>query len=430
MFFVVLLLCMSLTVDAALEDTPDVYGPDGEALARLASTYPSLGWNSSQKPCKWHGVGCNSASGRVEFLWLQEMQLAGELSADFGELGALQVLWLQGNALAGSVPESMAKLRALTSLNLSDNRLAGALPKFVLNLPRLEMLWASQNAELGGNLPAIRAPTESPLRIVDLHACSFDGELHSSYLQLPLVEELRFDSNRLVGALPAGDDLVGVAVNLQRLLVSDNCIEGQITDAVASLPKLVDFRAAKNRLSGPLPAFRGFLSHLDVANNALSGPLPSSLCVEHSLEYVAVHSNRFDGAIPPCLARLGALSTLLAHSNALSGAIPEFSPQRVAHLRLHNNNALDFANASPALLAHISANLHPSLVANIVGAQRANIAAQLLDAVRQPTPLIFAACVGALALGLLAIIYLLRALRYIVCCRCFRSKYKYTLAKK
>ena len=66
----------------------------------------SLGWGSGEPHCKWFGVACHNATGRVSTLTLYD------------------------NLLEGTIPASLNALDEVTYFALSTNKLSGALPTF------------------------------------------------------------------------------------------------------------------------------------------------------------------------------------------------------------------------------------------------------------------------------------------------------------
>ncbi len=118
-----------------------------EALAGNAS----LNWSAAVPVRLWQGATIGR-EGRVVALDLRDMNLAGRLPAELGELSHLQVLRLDRNRLTGPIPPELGNLTRLTMLSLDGNRLTGPIPPELANLSNLGQLWLADN-RLTGSIP-------------------------------------------------------------------------------------------------------------------------------------------------------------------------------------------------------------------------------------------------------------------------------------
>jgi hypothetical protein len=118
------------------------------------------------------------------------------IPSQIGRLTALEVLDLASCGFTGTVPSQVSSLTNLGSLTLASNRLTGTLPA-VDTLTKLTELFASNNAGLGGSIPAM--PTS--IRGLFLHSCAFTA-LPPNLSALSALTGLYLQLNRLSGAPP------------------------------------------------------------------------------------------------------------------------------------------------------------------------------------------------------------------------------------
>ena len=95
----------------------------------------------------WIGVSING--NRVTALQLDQNNLTGKLSAEFGNLDSLTELRLSGNRLTSSIPAEIGKLEKLQILALDRNGLTGIIPESLTGLTNLKHLMLQSN-ELTG----------------------------------------------------------------------------------------------------------------------------------------------------------------------------------------------------------------------------------------------------------------------------------------
>ena len=159
------------------------------------------------------------------------------------QFGGLEMLDLHGNALS-CAPIGLRRLERLTSLNLSHNKLDNSALEVITQIKPLKELRLGHNG-ISGNLPL-------------------------SVAELPYLEVLELQSNRLL-ALP---EAIRGLVNLRVLNVSNNQLTDLPMEALQQLP-LQDLDASNNALIGSLFPLGGSAEHrtlrsLNVANNSLA----------------------------------------------------------------------------------------------------------------------------------------------------------------
>ncbi|XP_024995366.1 phytosulfokine receptor 1-like [Cynara cardunculus var. scolymus] len=301
------------------------------------------GWISNSSNCfNWvgitsdfHGVTCNSSSGRIVGLALQKRRLTGNLSDIISNLDQLRTLNLSHNFLEGPLPISLFHLAHLDEVDLSSNKFDGVLPVSI-NLPALQVLDISDNYINIHNL--------------DLSSNKFDGVLPVS-INLPALQVLDISDNAIRGSIPAalcvnstGIRLLRFAVNyfsgsippqlgncllLEHLWVASNFLTGEIPEFLFRLPRLRELALQDNAFTS-FPGIgnsssRGFqfsrLVRLDVSSNRLTGNIPDFFHRFPNLSYFSAHSNNLSGELPPSLLNSQAISSLNMRNNSLDGSI-------------------------------------------------------------------------------------------------------------
>ncbi|KAE8722924.1 putative LRR receptor-like serine/threonine-protein kinase [Hibiscus syriacus] len=113
--------------------------------------------------------------------------------------------------------------------------------------------------------------------------------------------------------------------HITRLRVFSLEKRGRIPEQLLAFRYLNFFMIDQNFFTGPLPAFIGNLSKLQllsVAHNSLSGPIPKEIGNLKKLYLLSLGVNNFSGAIPPELGNLVELQQLYINSCGLTGEFP------------------------------------------------------------------------------------------------------------
>lgn len=159
------------------------------------------------------------------------------------QFGGLELLDLHGNALT-AIPIGLRRLERLTSLNLSHNKLDNSALDIVAQIKLLKELRLSHNA-IAGHLPL-------------------------SITELPYLEVLELQDNRLLGLPEAVRELV----NLRVLNISHNQLTDLPMEALQHVP-LQELDASNNALITSLFPLGANAEHrtlrsLNIANNSLA----------------------------------------------------------------------------------------------------------------------------------------------------------------
>jgi Leucine-rich repeat (LRR) protein len=226
------------------------------------------------------------------------------------QFGGLELLDLHGNALS-LVPIGLRRLERLTSLNLSHNKLDNSALEVISQIKPLKEL------KLGHN--------------------GISGHLPLSVAELPYLEVLELQANRLL-ALP---EAISGLVNLRVLNVSHNQLTDLPMEALQQLP-LQDLDASNNALLGSLFPLGSSAEHrtlrsLNVANNSLA----ALTFLEHFdlplLQTLNVTNNHLAAMQP--LHGCPGLITLSAGENKLSELPSGFTElTRLRHVNFSSND--------------------------------------------------------------------------------------------
>ncbi|KAK9672534.1 hypothetical protein RND81_12G106500 [Saponaria officinalis] len=268
---------------------------------------------------------------------LVSLDLSNNLFSDkfpdcWGYFDNLQNLNLQNNKLWGSLPTSIGALDKLTNLHLSNNSISSELPSSLLNCKSLIILELSHNS-LNGHITSTFWDSFRNLSILTLRNNNFIGTLPSSFCHLSQIRSLDLSTNHFSGTIPRCIyNLQGMA-NTQ-LSVFDNHFDGalimwkrkeQLFTGHYSLGKARAIDFSNNRLEGQIPegiaSLIGLVS-INLSRNHLSGAIALNIGQLTSLESLDLSHNELSSKIPTSLAKITALSTLDLSYNNLSGKIP------------------------------------------------------------------------------------------------------------
>ncbi|XP_024004360.1 receptor-like protein 12 [Eutrema salsugineum] len=206
-------------------------------------------WRNNTDCCSWDGISCDSKSGVVVELDLEDSFLNGPLRTN----------------------SSLFRLQHLQRLNLGRNNLSGILPNSISNLKYL--------------------------RTLTLFGCNFFGKIPSSLGYLSYLTDLDLMGNDFTGEIP---DSLGNLNRLTRLILGHNKLNGNFPLVLLNMSELIEIDLLSNRFEGMLPSNMSSLCKLeffDVSGNSFSGSIPSSLFMIPSLTYLLLQRNDFSGPL-------------------------------------------------------------------------------------------------------------------------------------
>ncbi|KAL8459333.1 hypothetical protein ACS0TY_036720 [Phlomoides rotata] len=304
----------------------------------------------------------------LEFLYLEDNQLSGHLTNQFGEFKSLRILDLGRNSFSGAIPFSIGKLSSLEKLLLNDNKFTGTLPESLGQIFNLQMLFINDNllegivtethfANLtkleylgasGNHLTLNVSPNwNPPYQLTSLKIASWnlgEGSYILSWLaKQKKIEYLDLSNTGISGSIPSwvwkipylklsGNHLYGkiqIADTMMELDLSNNSFSGGIShflcDPTYQTHGLQSLNLGGNQLSGELPdcwTKWPYLRNLNLGNNNMSGSIPNSIGFLGDLAYLNLYGNRLSGEIPSLMHNCTQLVLMNLGDNDLDGGIP------------------------------------------------------------------------------------------------------------
>ncbi|KAG7362767.1 RHS repeat-associated core domain containing protein [Nitzschia inconspicua] len=302
------------------------------------------GWlELDQNVCEWHGIECDSSTGRVTSIILRNNKLSGTVPSDLFEMPRLQVLNLESNEISFDFA-SVSKATNLQSLDLTSiglESLAGIAN--LMSLPNLTYLSVASN-KIVGTIPEALFSI-SQLEELDLSHNEFSGPLSPLIGGMTNLKRFSVDDNSLTGQLPAE---IGNVATLQEFSAAENEFAGTLPSTLNNLNNLQKLDLGQKTgngsgIGGPLLAFAnlGQLTTLKLDSNNLTGSLPANFLVnsrhfENPIT-VGLSHNKFSGSIPEGWSRFDQLtvdltgnmisqipSSLCGESGWMNGAVEQF----------------------------------------------------------------------------------------------------------
>ena len=255
------------------------------------------------------------------------------IPAAFGKLTKLNFLWISEANLIGEIPVELGNLKDLTLLQLSSNQLSGPVPKEIWALNKLKYLYLYYN-ELSGEISGIAS---GQLIEVDLSMNNFTGQIPPEFGRNPYLQLLFLYRNQLSGKIPPS---IGLIPAMQDLRLFENNLTGEIPESMGNFSKLKNLELWQNEFSGEIPGgicAGGELESLVLHNNNFNGSLPKlGSCFK--LQTLRLSGNCFSGEVPPGIWTLKNLTTVILGKNNFSGELPEAFPATLSRLEIEENS--------------------------------------------------------------------------------------------
>jgi len=268
----------------------------------------------------------------IQRLNLTNCRFTGEIPPSFLGLSFLTHLYIKGNSLTGNLTQSLSNLNDdLIALDLSNNGFSGTIPALIGGWSRLEYLALGGNNDITGPIPASIGNLAALTDLI-LHDCSLNGAIPPEVSGLVSLRSLVLRGNSLTGQVLTLSQLV----NLSRLDLANNQLDGNIPDQFANTPDLQYLGLNGNQLVGGIPASIQYLqklTYLSISNNPLANGLPPTqqhtiptwIGALMNLEYFSASECGLTGAIPNEVTSLTKLLALDLHNNDLTQLPSELS---------------------------------------------------------------------------------------------------------
>ncbi|KAM2658295.1 hypothetical protein EV2_021021 [Malus domestica] len=320
------------------------------------------------------GSICDNNSTQLRVLNVAANYFSGNLPPDFGNCTSLEDLDLSTNYLTGTgdgISKGLFRLRKLTQLSIQDNNLAGPLSEEFGNLINLVRLDISSNG-FAGTIPDVFYSLEK-LQYFVAHSNRFGGQIPPSLSSSSTLSLLNLRNNSLQGSIALN---CSAMISLTSLDLGSNQFDGPIPSNLPSCRHLSDVNLARNNFTGEIPEnFKNFhsLSYLSLSNCSLSnissalqilqqchnlttlvltlnfhgeqfpadptlhfeklkvliiaycrltGSIPQWLSTSSRLQLLDISWNQLEGTIPVWFGNFSSLFYLDISNNSLSGEIP------------------------------------------------------------------------------------------------------------
>uniref|UniRef100_A0A5B6ZYJ5 Putative LRR receptor-like serine/threonine-protein kinase GSO2 n=1 Tax=Davidia involucrata TaxID=16924 RepID=A0A5B6ZYJ5_DAVIN len=276
-----------------------------------------LSWSLRQEDCcRWNGVRCNNATGRVIELHLGDFYMGGKIPPSLLELEFLTYLDLSWNDFEGPIPHQLGNMSRLSHLDLGGNH-----GLYVDSLSWIAGLYSLEYLDMSG---------------VDLHKAA-DHWLQAVSM-LPSLSELHLSEcglDKMMIPPPPG------FVNFTSLAVLDlsaNLFSCEIPSWLFNLTSSLSFLGlSDNHLTGQIPDWIGQMKHLEylfLYINSLYGPIPAPLGNLSSLRVLYLSANQLNGTLPESLGLLPNLMSLFIGYNSLTGTVSEVNFIKLSKLKV------------------------------------------------------------------------------------------------
>lgn len=303
-------------------------------------------WKESEPPCQFFGVSCDTNTGQIIEISLDNKSLSGQISPAICMIQSLSALVLSSNFIAGVLPPQLTNCSSLTVLNVTGNNMNGSLPN-LSSLANLEILDLSLNY-FSGNFPTWVGRLSSlvslglgdndydegeiPVSIGNLKNLTWlylagshlTGEIPETIFELHALETLDISRNKITGNFPKE---ISKLQNLHKIELFHNNLTGKIPPELASLTLLQELDISSNQMYGELPSEVGYMKNLTVFQlfmNNFSGELPSGFGDMQNLVGFSIYKNSFSGNFPENFGRFSPLNSIDISENEFTGDFPKF----------------------------------------------------------------------------------------------------------
>jgi len=227
--------------------------------------------------------------------------------------GLVSTIDLTGNGLRGTVPSSIFKLPQLTELILSKNAITISFEAIgdatALTVLRLD----------DADLPSISGLSKATsLDTLSLAGTNLQGEIPNAVLSLPNLRKLNLGYNLLTGRIP---NFIGTITTLEVLELYHNQFTGRIPASLGDLSGLTVLNLAENNFDGTIPQALNDLTNLQFLSLQREGGVLGSSDVGINQKDSSALGAGFTGPLPS-FNRLAVIKELYLGMNSLTGSIP------------------------------------------------------------------------------------------------------------
>uniref|UniRef100_A0A0E0BQG0 Uncharacterized protein n=1 Tax=Oryza glumipatula TaxID=40148 RepID=A0A0E0BQG0_9ORYZ len=382
---------LAVRTETSPETTPIPCLPDqASALLRLKRSFNATAgdysttfraWVPGSDCCRWEGVHCDGADGRVTSLNLGGHHLqADSVDPALFRLTSLKHLDLSGNNFSMSqLPVTgFEHFTDLTHLDLSNTNIAGEVPAGIgslmnlvyldlstsfytivyddensmMKIPALDSFWQLKAPNMETLLANLTNLEELRMGMVDM---SGNGEGWCDHIakSTPKLKVVSLPWCSLSGPICAS---LSAMRSLNTIELHYNHLSGLVPEFFTSFSNLSVLQLSKNKFQGPFPHIifqHKKLRTIDLSNNpGITGSLPN-FSQESSLENLFVSSTNFTGTIPSSINNLKSLKKLDLGASGFSGALPA-SLGSLKYLDLLEVSGLHLVGSMPSWISNLT----------------------------------------------------------------------------
>ncbi|KAK3404318.1 hypothetical protein EUGRSUZ_K00624 [Eucalyptus grandis] len=308
---------------------------------------------------------------KLASLYLQKINLYGEIPPSIGNLSQLVELSFLGNQLSGTIPSLLRNLTRLTTLYLRSNQLSGYIPSWLMSMTRLVILDLAIN-NFHGEIPSSISQLQN-LQVLFLVKNKFSGTVElDNFLKLKQLMVLQLSFNKL----SCHTSSTNVNLPQLRVLGLASCNLSEFPAFLQNQESMHWLDLSNNNIRGEMPFWvlngssnsmeylnlsHNFLTGLDryysinplhmytidLSHNMLQGPPPEA---SSPIMFYIVSNNRLTRALPPWICNLRLVITLDLSSNDLTGVLPVCLGNISESLMILNLKGNNFCGNIPELL--------------------------------------------------------------------------------
>ncbi|XVF79273.1 hypothetical protein PTKIN_Ptkin14bG0208300 [Pterospermum kingtungense] len=299
------------------------------------------------KICGWTENQDSITRGKLEILDLSYNKFNGSIPRFIGKLSYLKALYLTGNRLNGSLPfPGLCELKRLEELDISHNYFEGTLPPCLNNLTSLRLLDLHDNLFTGSISPST-IPASKFLHYINFGDNLFEGSFLFFYLfNHSKLEVVRFGSTGNKLEIDLQDQSQNPLFQLKTLILS-NCNLKNAPDFLLNQHQLRVVDLSHNNLNGKFPSWllqnNTDLKFLILRNNSFAGQLHLPQHPLSSTIVIDVSDNNLDGQLRK---DLGTIFSNLKHLNLSMNNFEGDIPPSIGVMRKLEMLDLSFNNFS------------------------------------------------------------------------------------
>ncbi|KAF1883870.1 hypothetical protein Lal_00038363 [Lupinus albus] len=272
----------------------------------------------------------------LSFMW---NNLTGAIPKEIGKLTSLELLLLNGNNLSGKLSDELSNLSKLDRIQVDQNQLSGPIPESFSNLINVRHLHMNNNS-FSGQIPPNLSKLHKLMHML-MDNNNLSGYLPPEFSMLQNLRILQLDNNNFSGnGIPS---TYANLTNLAKLSLRNCTLQGAFPN-FSSIPKLRFLDLSWNHFTGhiPLNKLADKMTTIDLSNNYLNGTITQSFTYLSHLQKLSLKNNNLSGSIPASIWQNITFSVrgkllIDLRNNSLLDVLGSLNPPENVTLRLSGN---------------------------------------------------------------------------------------------